>query len=170
MTCQWWRDLLHQIWESLLLLLKPLIQRLTSCQYLRIWHRMIKILLGYWLYKVAQYFRKELCRNWVVWLLAKGRLHQFVSPIWCVRRQWSVHVPRWKILLLSCLIKCPTRTLLHRIQGRMIYLSLRGILSLSVQSRPQHMLALLCAVVLGAWMIRRRVFQDKKFAARRVLL
>ena len=52
---------------SLLLLLKLLIQRLTSCQYLRIWYRMIKIPLGYWLYKVAQFFRKE-PSDWEIWL------------------------------------------------------------------------------------------------------
>ena len=56
---------------------------------------------------------------------------------------------------------------MHRIQGGMIYLSLQGILSLSVQSRPQHMLALLFVVVLGVSTIEYHVFQYRKLATRR---
>ena len=64
------------------------------------------------MFKVVQF---TCTQDWVAWLLAIGCFHQFVSQIWCVRLQWSVHVSRWEILLLlgSCLIKCPTRTLLH---------------------------------------------------------
>ena len=66
------------------------------------------------MFKVVQF---TCTQDWVAWLLAIGCFHQFVSRIWCVRLQWSVHVSRWEILLLlgSCLIKCPTRTLSHGI-------------------------------------------------------
>ena len=51
-------------------------------------------------------------------LLAIGCFHQLVSQIRCIKLQWSVHVPRREILLLlgSCLIKCPIRTLLCGMQ------------------------------------------------------
>ena len=68
MTCLWLGGLLQQIWENFLQLLNLLIWKLTSCQCLRILHRMvIKYLVNIWngsSFFFFWTFSLECCSSW----------------------------------------------------------------------------------------------------------